>query len=162
MTHEGVAEITENDGPMLNFAVQGRTWDLIVPGEVASKANINMSPGLGRKSAKGLTNPRARDKKKRQAAAKVWEEKVAVLLQERHRRLKLVGPVGIHISYFLSRGKAAHTVRRDLDNLTKSMLDGLELGGAFNEGDQQVVALHLEKHIDKENPRVEVLIWRER
>lgn len=139
-----------------------RVYFLTVLGEVKTKANINLSPALRRASKKGLNNPAAIKKKERMEAAKNWELAVAQTLKHKHGRLKLEGPVGARICYFLSSGSRPHKVRRDLDNLTKSMLDGLEQGGAFAKGDHQVVVLILEKEVDEERPRVEVSIWSEK
>ena len=46
--------------------------------------------------------------------------------------------------------------RRDVDNMAKSILDGLN-GTAFDD-DDQVVELNVTKQIDRENPRAEVTI----
>lgn len=48
------------------------------------------------------------------------------------------------------------SLRGDLDNRIKQLLDGLE--GAVIENDRQVVDLHLRRHLDRENPRVEFAI----
>ena len=48
--------------------------------------------------------------------------------------------------------------RRDIDNLAKTILDGLN-GVAFPD-DSQVVEVRSVKFVDKENPRTEVLVFR--
>lgn len=48
------------------------------------------------------------------------------------------------------------SLRGDLDNRIKQLLDGLE--GAVIENDRQVVDLHLRRHLDRENPRIEFAI----
>jgi crossover junction endodeoxyribonuclease RusA len=64
----------------------------------------------------------------------------------------------------LMRGRLAVTLRFfrrnrtvcDIDNLCKSILDGLQ--GVVFKDDNQIDLLHAERDIDKEDPRVEVLI----
>jgi Holliday junction resolvase RusA-like endonuclease len=48
--------------------------------------------------------------------------------------------------------------RVDLDNLSKAVLDACN--GIIWEDDRQVTQLHLSKYKDKDNPRVEITIWR--
>jgi len=57
-------------------------------------------------------------------------------------------PVGCSIYYFYKRGKSVKrehmTVRPDLDNLTKNLLD--PLNDVVYCDDSQIIKLHLEKH----------------
>jgi crossover junction endodeoxyribonuclease RusA len=58
------------------------------------------------------------------------------------------GPVAVYLHVYRAR-KAG-----DLDNSAKVLLDALQ-GVAYND-DAQIVELHLYRHDDKANPRVEV------
>ena len=46
--------------------------------------------------------------------------------------------------------------RRDLDNQNKLILDALS--GVVYEDDSQVAALHLHRHFDAANPRIEIVV----
>ncbi len=46
--------------------------------------------------------------------------------------------------------------KRDIDNFHKLSLDALT--GIAYEDDCQIVELHIEKHYDKENPRIEIIL----
>ena len=53
----------------------------------------------------------------------------------------------------------------DTDNLAKSVLDGMQpakrgRGAVVYRDDSQVVSLTVEKHVDRERPRVDVEVWR--
>jgi len=60
----------------------------------------------------------------------------------------LEGPVQVCVTFWMPDRK-----RVDLDNLVKSLLDGLS-GQAFHD-DAQVVHLSATKQLDRENPRTE-------
>ncbi len=136
-----------------------QVWPFEVLGEPLSKANINISPKLRKMPLSKITDPAARRRKERLIEAGRWEDSIARKLLFHYGRLELKGAVGVHIRYFLKSKSEPFKVRKDLDNLTKSLLDGLESGGAFEKGDEQVTCLFLEKLVDKERPRVEVSIW---
>lgn len=67
------------------------------------------------------------------------------------------GPVAVELRVFFPDRR-----RRDLDNATKSLLDGMQLGRrkgtALLADDDQVVDLHVTKAVDRERPRVEVTV----
>ena len=51
-----------------------------------------------------------------------------------------------------SRGHTDRHAKQDVDNLAKSILDGMQKAGAFAEGDQQVYTLGITKYpAEKEN-----------
>ena len=61
------------------------------------------------------------------------------------------GPVALRITFYRNRKGA------DIDNLLKSLMDGLN-GVAYGD-DVQVVRVEMDKRLDRKNPRVELEIW---
>jgi len=67
------------------------------------------------------------------------------------------GPVNVLCDFWLAgRTSAAHLDPRDLDNLAKTVLDGLQMVAFTN--DRRVVTLIARKALDKNNPRTVVTI----
>lgn len=64
---------------------------------------------------------------------------------------KLDGPVVVNLTVFRP------AKRGDLDNFLKVMLDALQ--GVLYENDNQIVEIHAWREDDKENPRVELLVY---
>ena len=77
---------------------------------------------------------------------KVWQEEAWYIIKAK-RPKTLKGDVSVAIHYFLK-------FKRDIDS-GKALLDILEKAGVV-ENDNQVVDLHVKKHSDKSNPRVEI------
>ena len=75
---------------------------------------------------------------------KIYEEAVHLCYQG----ARFDDPVQVHVTFWMSDAR-----RVDLDNLIKSLLDGLS-GRAFL-NDDQVVHIAATKRIDRENPRTE-------
>jgi crossover junction endodeoxyribonuclease RusA len=63
------------------------------------------------------------------------------------------GPVALTMLFFRA---TAH--RADLDNLVKAVTDALQ--GVVYDNDAQVAILHAERYIDRDDPRVEILVER--
>jgi len=61
----------------------------------------------------------------------------------------ITGPVRIDVNAYFGTCR-----RKDIQNTLKSLLDALN--NIVYEDDSQIVELHAYKHLDKENPRVEV------
>jgi Holliday junction resolvase RusA-like endonuclease len=78
---------------------------------------------------------------------------IAQLAQQRikPRRRTITHPVAVTLTVFRERNTG------DLDNFAKGALDALQESG-WLEDDAQVVALHMHKDLDRENPRIEILI----
>lgn len=70
-----------------------------------------------------------------------YENRIADAWREQHPDLVFDGMVEIWC-YF---GTKRHSVK-DLDNLEKSVWDGLQKGGAFSKGDSQIYASHASKY----------------
>jgi len=85
------------------------------------------------------------------AAAKAY--KTGVWLQaQQHNVSPALGPVAVYVHVYRARQTG------DLDNFAKVTLDSLN-GVAFQD-DSQIAELHMWRHDDKDNPRVEVEIRR--
>ncbi len=83
---------------------------------------------------------------------KAWQEHVNWRVREAVQGEPwLTGDVEVAMSFSLPDGR-----RKDLDNLSKAVLDGMN-GVAFAD-DKQVTRLVLEKHVDRENPGVHVQV----
>jgi len=65
---------------------------------------------------------------------------------------RYVGPVALNITFYITPGR-----RADLDNLAKSVMDGLQQGGAL-EDDVQVKELHVTVMQETKQPRMTVSI----
>lgn len=64
------------------------------------------------------------------------------------------GGVVLNIKFYFE------TLRGDIDNCIKALMDALT--GAAYADDGQVTELHVFKFKDKENPRTEITVWRDR
>ena len=82
---------------------------------------------------------------------KEWEELIGWQAKLCHRGTPLQGNLQVDMQFYLG-----HKRRVDLDNLSKSVLDGMN--GIVYEDDRQVVKLYLEKYYDKERPGVMVTV----
>ena len=76
-------------------------------------------------------------------------------------REKLEGAIRLEVVFYYNRPKSAtsrnhHTGRPDLDNLVKSVLDGLN-GFAFDD-DSQVVEISARKQYTYAKPRAEIML----
>jgi len=65
---------------------------------------------------------------------------------------RYVGPVALNITFYITPGR-----RADVDNLVKSVMDGLQQGGAL-EDDLQVKELHATVMQETKRPRMELSI----
>ena len=81
-------------------------------------------------------------------ATREYEQRVGLLARAAGVRLQ-GGPVEVEIMLYLPDKR-----RRDLDNMAKSILDGLN--GVAWQDDAQVVRLVVEKHVDPPAPRAVV------
>jgi len=64
---------------------------------------------------------------------------------------RLTGPVAVNMTVYRARKSG------DLDNFMKVMFDALQ--GVLYENDSQIVEIHAWREDDKENPRVELLVY---
>ena len=89
------------------------------------------------------------------ARVKAWQNHVSARAREAianndpERRFPTANPVGVTMRFYLPDKR-----RRDLDNLSKAVADGMN--GIVYFDDMQVAILHLAKSLDKDNPRVDV------
>jgi crossover junction endodeoxyribonuclease RusA len=70
-----------------------------------------------------------------------YEKKVAEAWNDKFGMLSLEGKLRVTINAYTDR----HTVQ-DIDNIAKSVLDGMQRAGAFSKGDAQVYSLGAIKH----------------
>ena len=110
---------------------------LVIPGEAVPKGR----PRLNRKTMT-LYTPRE---------TKQYEEMVALVAQSTHARSDVNTPVSVTITIYTSKKKPA-----DVDNASKSILDGLQKGGLL-ENDSQVCELHI-RRVHSENPKVDITV----
>jgi crossover junction endodeoxyribonuclease RusA len=111
--------------------------DFFVPGKAIPKQSFRYD-GKGH----GHTDPKV----------KAWQETVKMLVREAVQGEPwLTGDVEVALSFALPDKR-----RKDLDNLSKAVLDGMN-GIAFAD-DKQVTRLVLEKHVDPDNPGVHVQV----
>ena len=75
-----------------------------------------------------------------------FEKKVAAAWNDQIGMLMLDGPLRVVIHVYTDRA-----AKQDVDNLAKSVLDGLQRGGAFAQGDEQVRTLCVSKYDAKVN-----------
>lgn len=81
-----------------------------------------------------------------------WEKNISYSAIDAMRgRKPFVGLFCVRMDFYLP-----NRCRRDLDNLSKGVLDGMKK--IVFDDDTQVWFLTLEKHIDKLNPRVEIVV----
>jgi Holliday junction resolvase RusA-like endonuclease len=74
-----------------------------------------------------------------------YEKKVAAAWFDKYGMLSLEGRLRVTVYVYTDR-----THSQDVDNLAKSVLDGLQRAGAFAQGDQQVFSLGAVKYDSKE------------
>lgn len=70
-----------------------------------------------------------------------YEKRVAEAWNTQQGMLSLSGDLRVVIHAYTDRGH-----KQDVDNIAKSILDGLQRGGAFSQGDEQVKTLCVTKH----------------
>ena len=88
------------------------------------------------------------------ARVKAWQEAVALAAkQEMAGADPLAGPLAVEMAFHLPDRR-----KRDLDNLSKGVLDGMN--GIVFEDDQQVTELKLTKQVSKKFPGVLVKVVR--
>ena len=104
--------------------------------------------GRPRVTARGTFLPKASREYQRAVAA---HAKRAMAL--RRDEFPLAGPVAVRVAFVRGNRRAC-----DLDNLGKSILDGLTQAGAWGD-DAQVVELHVTKRVDAAAPRAEVHVY---
>ena len=158
--------LAENPGGTMSTPLDSKHptgFTVVMKGKPLTKNNIHLS-------YKMLYVPSNRIKKRSLAKEKraweqaiAWERELAYTARQalsKNGMGPFSGPVGAEIWFYFSRKKDNHPgrIRKDLDNFTKSVLDGLEKGGVFKHGDHQVIDLTTHKRVDNENPRVEVKI----
>jgi len=158
--------LAENPGGTMSTPLDSKHptgFTVVMKGKPLTKNNIHLS-------YKMLYVPSGRVKKRSLAKEKraweqavAWERELAYTARQalsKNGMGPFSGPVGAEIWFYFSRKKDNHPgrIRKDLDNFTKSVLDGLEKGGVFKHGDHQVIDLTTHKRVDNENPRVEVKI----
>jgi crossover junction endodeoxyribonuclease RusA len=110
--------------------------NFVVPGPPIPKARPRMAL-----SGHVFTPKRTRD----------YERAVALCACGAGLRTPLDGAVSVTLRLFLANRR-----RCDIDNLTKSVLDGLN--GIAYADDSQVQILHVSRNIDAANPRAEIEI----
>jgi Holliday junction resolvase RusA-like endonuclease len=70
-----------------------------------------------------------------------WEKQVAEAWNNKYGMLALNGKLRVTINVYTDRH-----AKQDVDNLAKSILDGMQRAGAFAQGDHQVYSLGVMKH----------------
>jgi Holliday junction resolvase RusA-like endonuclease len=70
-----------------------------------------------------------------------WEKIVAAAWNDKYGMLSLNGKLRVTINVYTDRH-----AKQDVDNLAKSILDGMQRAGAFADGDHQVYSLGIVKH----------------
>jgi Holliday junction resolvase RusA-like endonuclease len=75
-----------------------------------------------------------------------FEKKVAEAWNTQIGMVSMTGDLRVVIHVYTDRA-----AKQDVDNLAKSVLDGLQRGGAFAQGDEQVKTLCVSKHDTKDN-----------
>ena len=73
-----------------------------------------------------------------------YERKVAEAWNTQVGMVSMTGDLRVIIHVYTDRA-----AKQDVDNLAKSVLDGLQRGGAFITGDEQVKTLCVSKHYSK-------------
>lgn len=82
-----------------------------------------------------------------------FEKHIAALWTEKYPNTTFDGELHVSITFYTDR---AH--KQDIDNLTKSVLDGLQRASAFAKGDEQVFLLIADK-IPSKYPKTEIQIY---
>jgi Holliday junction resolvase RusA-like endonuclease len=75
-----------------------------------------------------------------------YEKIVAAAWNDAYGMLALNGRLRVTINVHTDRH-----AKQDVDNLAKSILDGMQRAGAFSEGDEQVYSLGVVKHAATDN-----------
>ena len=75
-----------------------------------------------------------------------YEKLIATAWNDRYGMLALNGKLRVTINIHTDRH-----AKQDVDNLAKSILDGMQRAGAFAHGDEQVYSLGVIKHAATEN-----------
>jgi Holliday junction resolvase RusA-like endonuclease len=75
-----------------------------------------------------------------------WEKQVAEAWNNKYGMLALNGKLRVTINVYTDRH-----AKQDVDNLAKSILDGMQRAGAFADGDHQVYSLGCIKHASTEH-----------
>ena len=75
-----------------------------------------------------------------------YEKVVATAWNDKYGMLALNGKLRVTINVYTDRH-----AKQDVDNLAKSILDGMQRAGAFSDGDHQVYSLGVMKHAATEN-----------
>jgi crossover junction endodeoxyribonuclease RusA len=83
------------------------------------------------------------------APVKAWQERVGYAARYEYKQEPYRGAVVVRLEFWMPNRR-----RRDLDNLSKAVLDALN--GIVWHDDTQVEALHLYKFVDGDDPRVVV------
>lgn len=82
---------------------------------------------------------------------KAYERAVALIARTKLPRFKEADRLIVNLTFYCATAKT-----KDLDNLCKSTLDGLQKGGTFK-NDSQIVELHAKKVVSfTETPRTEI------
>ena len=120
---------------MIAFVVEGNPVPTARPRVVRTKAGIPVA----------FTPKSSRD----------YQRQVALCAREAMGgRRKITGPVRLTVAFHRDSER-----RCDLDNLLKSILDGLTLAGLWAD-DSQVVELHATKALSRSSPRAEIEVER--
>ena len=95
------------------------------------------------------------------ANIKAWNESVKLQSKRYAPGSPNLNPIEFHVIFYLKRPKYAKkrlypSVKPDIDNLTKGILDPLE--GLFYKNDSQIVVLEASKKYSASEPHVEVTI----
>lgn len=81
-----------------------------------------------------------------------FEKHIAAIWSEKHPDVAIMVPVNVTILFYDDKHE-----KHDVDNLAKSVLDGLQRGGAFVKGDEQVYTLTARKIIT-DRPRTVIRV----
>lgn len=131
-----------------------------VPGKALSKANNSVLPKLKNVPWRLIKNKSLRASKRRWEAALDYEQRVAVcLLAALPGNQMIGGPIAVVIRFILKSRKLAWDLRKDVDNMAKSVLDGIEKSGRLVLGDQQIVRLTISKTTVTGDPSTRIAIW---
>jgi len=158
--------LAENPGGIMFTPLDSKHptgFTVVIKGKPPTKNNIHLSYKMLYVPSNRIKKRSLAKEKRAWEQAVAWERELAYTARQalsKNGMGPFSGPVGAEIWFYFSRKKDNHPgrIRKDLDNFTKSVLDGLEKGGVFKHGDHQVIDLTTHKRVDNENPRVEVKI----
>lgn len=88
------------------------------------------------------------------ARTRAYEEVIALNARKVYWGAAVRGPLRVRLLFYQANNR-----RCDLDNLVKSVLDGLQ--GVVFKDDAQIWELYAVRHVDADNPRVEIVIRQE-